>query len=199
VGRASGPGPASVVLRWFGRRVGAWVRLDPLIGCRIHAGLLTIRRPPPDPIPACWPRDLIRACPPPGAAPPCLVRTQQPGPKRQSPDQTKRTCHARHHRKTALGSPLTTVGASVWSTFRSWSRRSVSYGSWPSSSSETVIRCGHRSSLGPAAARPPGSRLSPEVPRRPPRPIPLPLSLSSRCSMMPSDLRSPGSCPGTAA
>ena len=39
------------------------------------AGLRTIRRPVPGPSPPPAARDLIRACPPHGAAPPCLVRT----------------------------------------------------------------------------------------------------------------------------
>jgi len=40
-----------------------------------------------------------------------------------------------------------------------WSRRCVNHGSWRSSSSAGVVRCGHRSPLGPSAAQPPRSRL----------------------------------------
>src|SRR5258708_38223202 len=49
-------------------------RPGPIFGCRIRAGLRTIRRPSPAPSSPAG-RDLIRACPPPRAAPPSLVRS----------------------------------------------------------------------------------------------------------------------------
>src|ERR1700730_10656956 len=46
----------------------------PLYSAPAPAGLLTIRRPSPASTLRPAGRDLIRACPPPRAAPPCLVR-----------------------------------------------------------------------------------------------------------------------------
>ena len=59
-------------------------RPDPLFGCRtqVLAFYRFVGRPRPY-LTRC-PRDLIRACPPPGVAPPCLVRTQQPQPENHS-------------------------------------------------------------------------------------------------------------------
>ncbi len=61
-----------------GRRPATRGRPDPPIGCRTHAGLLTIRRSPRA-HPARWQRDLIRACPPHERPLPVLSVTQQPG------------------------------------------------------------------------------------------------------------------------
>jgi signal transduction histidine kinase len=90
------------------------------------------------------------------------------------------------------------TNSAVCSTFGLCSRWCVRYGSWRSSFSAGGVRSGHRSSLGPAAARLPGPRLSPEVPNGRHDPLDF-SSLSSRCSPMPSVSHSPGTWPATAA
>src|SRR5262249_61859795 len=51
--------------------------------------------------------------------------------------------------------------SAVWGMFGPQLSRLIDHGPWHSSSSARVVCCGHRLSLGPAAAQPSGSRLLP--------------------------------------